>query len=153
MQAADYAGTEGNRPMTGTTVETDILMALILPSDPDQVGITRRIVRATLEYHDLGGYADDAEIIASELVTNAIQHASTGNPENKIGVTLMRAWAGKAVSVIVTDSSRISPVKRETTNGSEHGRGLQLVESLSIRWGWTYERDGKAVYAILPRNQ
>ena len=81
--------------MPGTAIEADIMIALVLASDPGQVGITRCLVRAALEYRGLGRYAPEAEIIASELITNAIQHASSANPDDKIGVTLMRVWDGR----------------------------------------------------------
>jgi anti-sigma regulatory factor (Ser/Thr protein kinase) len=137
--------------MPGTAIEADIMIALVLAGDPEQVGITRCLVRAALEYRGLGHYASQAETIASELVTNAIQHASNADPDAKIGVTLMRVWDDEAISVVVTDSSPIPPIKRQTTTGGERGRGLQIVEALSVRWGWSHERGGKAVYAILSK--
>ena len=137
--------------MPGTTVQADIMIAFMLASDPGQAGMTRCLVRAALEYRGLGHYASEAEIIACELVTNAIQHASNADPASKIGVTLMRVWAGEAISVVVTDSSPVPPVKRETAAGSERGRGLQIVETPSACWGWNPEEGGKAVYAILAK--
>ena len=109
------------------------------------------LVRAALEYRGLGHYAPEAEIIASELVTNAIQHARSADPSDKIGVTLVRVWDREAVSVVVTDSSPLPPVRHETTTASEQGRGLQIVEALSAHWGWNHEQGGKAVYAILAK--
>jgi anti-sigma regulatory factor (Ser/Thr protein kinase) len=137
--------------MPGTAIEADIMIAYVLASDPGQVGMTRRLIRVALEYRGLGYYAPEAEIIASELVTNALQHASGADPDAKIGVTLMRVWDREAICVVVTDSSPVPPVKRETTTRSEHGRGLQIVEALSVHWGWNHERGGKAVYAILAK--
>jgi anti-sigma regulatory factor (Ser/Thr protein kinase) len=137
--------------MPGTAIEADIMIALVLASDPGQVGITRCLVRAALEYRGLGHYASEAETITSELVTNAIQHASGADADAKIGVTLMRVWDREAISVVVTDSSPVPPVKRETTTRGECGRGLQIVEALSVHWGWNHERGGKAVYAILTK--
>jgi anti-sigma regulatory factor (Ser/Thr protein kinase) len=138
--------------MSGTAIEADIMIALVLASDPRQVGITRCVVRAALEYSGLEHYASEAEIIASELVTNAIQHTSSADPAtDKIGVTLMRVWDAEAISIVVTDSSPIPPVKRETTTASDGGRGLQIVEALSAHWGWHHEQRGKAVYAILAK--
>jgi anti-sigma regulatory factor (Ser/Thr protein kinase) len=135
--------------MASMAVETDVMVAFVLPSDPEQVGLTRCVVRAVLEYRGLGDYAPDAEIIASELVTNAIQHAISPGPTDKIGLTLMRVGGGEAIRVVVTDPSPIPPIKRETTAGSEYGRGLQIVEALSTEWGWSHQKGGKAVYAIL----
>jgi anti-sigma regulatory factor (Ser/Thr protein kinase) len=138
--------------MLSTAVEADIMIAFVLASDPGQVALTRCLVRTALEYRGLGHYASEAAIITSELVTNAIQHASNADPATgKIGVTLMRTWDGEAISVVVTDSSTVPPVKRQTTASSEHGRGLQIVEALSAHWGWNHERGGKAVYAILTK--
>jgi anti-sigma regulatory factor (Ser/Thr protein kinase) len=138
--------------MPKTAIHADIMIALVLASDPGQVGMARCLVRAALEYRGLGHYASEAEIIASELVTNAIQHASSADPvADKIGVTLVRVWDGEAISVVVTDPSPAPPVKRETTAGSERGRGLQIVEALSAHWGWNHEQRGKAVYAILAK--
>jgi anti-sigma regulatory factor (Ser/Thr protein kinase) len=136
--------------MADTVIEADIMIALVVASDPEQVGITRCLVRAGLEYRGLGHYASDAEVVVSELVTNAIQHASSTDPtSDKIGVTLMRVWDEEAISIVVTDSSSVSPAKRKTTAASDRGRGLQIVEALSARWGWHHEQRGKAVFAIL----
>jgi serine/threonine-protein kinase RsbW len=138
--------------MSRTTLEADIMIALVVASDPRQVGITRCVVRAALEYRGLEHYASVAEIITSELVTNAIQHADSADPAtDKIGVTLMRVWDTEALSIVVTDSSPIPPVKRETTATSDRGRGLHIVEALSPHWGWHHEQRGKAVYAILTK--
>jgi len=142
---------KGRTPMPSTALQADIMIALVLASDPGQVGITRCLVRAALEYRGLGHYAPEAEIIASELVTNAIQHARSTDPADKIGVTLMRVCDRKAISVVVTDSSPLPPVRHETTTASEQGRGLQIVEALSAHWGWNHEQGGKAVYAILAK--
>ena len=61
--------------MARTAVEADPrLIAFALPGIPESVPVARLHVRAALGYHGLGEYADDAEIITSELVTNAIQH-------------------------------------------------------------------------------
>ena len=139
--------------MTRTVVdeETDIMVALVLNADPEQVGITRCLVRAALEYRGLTDYADDAEIVASELVANAIQHA-TADVRDKVGVTLMHVRGGDAVAVVVTDPSPVPPVIRPAALASEGGRGLRIVEALCAHWSWNPEDDGKAVYAILARD-
>jgi anti-sigma regulatory factor (Ser/Thr protein kinase) len=134
--------------MSGTVIETDVMIAFVLLNNPEQVGMARCLVRAALYHRGLGRYADDAEIIASELVTNAMQHASVDPAEN-IGVTLMRVWSGEAIAVVVTDSSPTPPVKLNTTADSDHGRGMQVVEALSVHWDWHPEDSGKAVYAVL----
>ncbi|HEX3957221.1 MAG TPA: ATP-binding protein [Trebonia sp.] len=137
--------------MAGTAVEIDPrLITFMFPSIPESVRMARFYVRATLVFHELDRYADDATIVTSELVTNAVQHVCD-NGGKTIGVTL--AWAGSpvAVTVVVSDSSPEGPVKRDAPAGGERGRGLQIVEALSAYWGWRPEQGGKAVFAVLAR--
>ena len=126
------------------------LIALALPGIPESVPVARWHVRAALGLHGLAEYADDAEIITSELVTNAVQHVC-GNGTKTIGVTLTAARSPAAVTVVVSDSSPHGPIRRDMPAGSEQGRGLQLVEALSAHWGWRREDSGKAVFAVLVR--
>ena len=109
----------------GTAAETDPrLIAFMLPGIPGSVRIARFHVRAALAFHDLGQFADDAAIITSELVTNAVQHACCDVTET-IGVTLARAGDPDAVIIAVSDSSPQVPVIRIAPAGSERGRGLR----------------------------
>jgi anti-sigma regulatory factor (Ser/Thr protein kinase) len=126
------------------------LIAFALPGIPEAVPVARSRVRAALGLHGLGEYADDAEIIISDLVTNAVQHVC-GNGRQTIGVTLTRAFSTAAVTVTVSDSSPDGPIRRDTPADSEQGRGLQVVEALSAHWGWRQETGGKAVFAVLAR--
>ena len=98
-------------------------------------------------YHDLGDYAEDAETVTSELVTNAI---STRAPRHSAS-NCMRLDGSGAVAVVVTDPCPLPPVKRDPAADAEHGRGLLIVEALSARWGWTPHDPGKAVFAIFTR--
>jgi anti-sigma regulatory factor (Ser/Thr protein kinase) len=139
------------RVVVDEETETDVMVAFVLRGDPGQVGIARCLVRAALVYLGLGTYADDAEAVASELVANAIQHATT-DVCDKVGVTLMHMWDGDAVAVVVTDPSPVPPVICQATPGSEHGRGLRIVEALSAHWSWNRAGRGKAVYAVLARD-
>lgn len=129
------------------TEETTSLIAFTLPSTPYSVQMARFYIRAALTYHDLDDYAEDAEAVTSELVTNAIEHAGA----TKFGLEVMRLAGPGAVAVIVTDPSPHLPVKRDPAADTEHGRGLAIVEALSASWGWRPEDPGKAVYAILAR--
>jgi len=135
--------------MAATSVEADPqLTAFTLPGTPESVPVARCRIRAALSSHQLGEYADEAEAITSELVTNAIQHACADGKET-VGVTLVHIRNPETVTVIVTDPSPQAPVRREPSHGSEQGRGLLIVDELSARWGWGLADDGKAVYAIL----
>lgn len=134
--------------MASMAVDPNPLIAFVLLSIPESAGIARWHVRAAFEYHGLDCYADAAQIIVSELVSNAIKHAGADWTE-KIGVSLVRVHNPEAITVAVTDSSPYPPVKREAPADSEQGRGLQIIEALSPNWGWTAEDGGKTVFAML----
>jgi anti-sigma regulatory factor (Ser/Thr protein kinase) len=137
--------------MARTAVEVDPqLIAFMLPSIPESVPVARFHIRAALGFHQLDEYADDAAIITSELVTNAIQHACEDGT-GTVRVTLLRVRNPEAVTVVVTDSSPEGPVTRTAPDGSERGRGLRIVDELSDCWGWNLEDGGKAVYAVLAK--
>ena len=126
------------------------LIALALPGIPRSVPAARSRVRAALGLHGPGAYADDAEIITSELVTNAVQHLGD-NGTKTIGVTITYAGSPAAVTIAVSDSSPRGPIRRDTPPGSEQGRGLQIIEALSAYWGWRQEGGGKVIFAVLTR--
>jgi anti-sigma regulatory factor (Ser/Thr protein kinase) len=139
--------------MTGTATEIDRqLIAFMLSGVAESVPVARFHIRAALGFHGLGEYADDAAAITSELVTNAVQHACEDGTET-IGVTLAHVRDRSAVIVLVSDSSPKGPVTCEVPTDSSHGRGLQIVEALSVHWDWHLEGGGKAVFAILAREQ
>jgi anti-sigma regulatory factor (Ser/Thr protein kinase) len=142
---------KGPEVMARTSTEADPrLIALALPGIPESVPVARARVRAALGMHGLGEYADDVEVIISELVTNAVRHACD-NGSMTIGVTLTAAGCPAAVTVAVSDASPHGPIRCETAAGSEQGRGLQIVHALSAHWGWRPEDGGKAVFAVLAR--
>lgn len=133
--------------MAGTATQTRALTALTLPSAPHSARLARSYIRSALCDHDMGDYVDDAEMVASELVTNAIEHADALT----IGLELLELEGSGAVAVVVTDPSRRPPVQLHPTADLEHGRGLNIVAALSARWGWRPYETGKAVFAILAR--
>jgi anti-sigma regulatory factor (Ser/Thr protein kinase) len=143
--------TKGPQAMARTATQASPrLIALVLPGIPGSVPVARRHVRDALGSHGLGEFAQDAAIITSELVANAVQHACEDGTRT-IGVILTHAATPATVTVAVSDSSPQVHVRRDTPAGSEQGRGLQIVEALSARWGWRYEDGGKAVFAVLAR--
>lgn len=133
--------------MAIAATETTSLIAFTLPGTPYSVRMARFYIRAALSYHALDDYAEDAETVASELISNAITHA--GAPA--IGLELTRIEGTRALAIVVTDPCPLPPVKRYPSADTEHGRGLHVVEALSAHWGWQPRHPGKAVYAILAR--
>src|SRR6266700_2661552 len=115
-------------PVAEQAVEADLqLIAFALPSIPESVPIARFHIRAALGFHGLGEYAVDAEIITSELITNAIQHAC-GDGTETVGLILVRMRNPEVVTIVVTDPSPEAPVKREPSDHSDRGRGLLVVD-------------------------
>jgi two-component sensor histidine kinase len=97
------------------------------------------MILSTWHLEDL---ADDAEWIATELVTNAVQHGR-GSPR----LSVCRKDSG--IEIAVFDSSRALPQVRNATVQDEGGRGLRIVDNLSSRWGVDTLRGGKRVWAML----
>ena len=134
--------------MAIAATETTSLVAFTLPGTPYSVQMARFYVRAALSYHDLGDYAEDVETVTSELVSNAITHASAPGHRPRTdapGRAPARSWSSSPTP------RPLPPVKRDPAEDAEHGRGLHLVEALSARWGWTPQDPGKAVFAIFTR--
>lgn len=134
--------------MTSTGLNADPMIAIVMLSTPESVGMVRGQVRAALEFAGLEEYVDDAQLIASELVSNAVRHGST-SPEQKVTVALIRVDSKPGVALIVVDSSPEPPVLKDFTLDEEGGRGMAIVEALASSWHWTRKGEGKAVIAIL----
>ena len=92
---------------------------------------------------------ESAELLVSELVTNAVK-ASRAMP----GVFPVRLWLAsdrERILILVWDVSPQPPARMETSRDADHGRGLVLVEAVSETWGWcpSEDRIGKFVWAVL----
>jgi serine phosphatase RsbU (regulator of sigma subunit)/anti-sigma regulatory factor (Ser/Thr protein kinase) len=132
---------------------TDVSTALFGP-DPSAVGPARAFVRETIGKWGDETVVDDAVLIASELVTNAIVHAGT---PAEVSCALLRDQRGEAsaVRVAVADRhpGRIIPAPRlewdEDAKQSEGGRGLFLSAQIAAAWGVQYTRAAKQVWFVL----
>lgn len=85
---------------------------------------------------------DDAVLIVSEMVTNAIRYG--GGPV-RLRLRLRAAY----LRVEVRDASRVAPRVLPADPAGERGRGLRIVARLASRWGITRLRDGKIVWVDL----
>ncbi|WP_202638021.1 ATP-binding protein [Bailinhaonella thermotolerans] len=85
--------------------------------------------------------ADDIELMAGELIANAIRHSDSGRPGGMVFVGMRATEDGLRVEVL--DLGGAGTIPRPVQSGLEEvgGRGLSLVEALSRRWG--AERHGK----------
>jgi anti-sigma regulatory factor (Ser/Thr protein kinase) len=120
----------------GDTVKAD------LASDPRIVGQVRETVSAALRHWHLAECIDTAELLISEVVTNAIRYARTP------GDLVVRRGAG-AIYIEVSDSDGRVPRILHPGDEEEHGRGMILVEALADRWGTRPTHTGKTVWCQL----
>lgn len=112
-------------------------------ADLEAPGIARQFVAEALRRwgHD-GAVLDDAQVVLSELATNAILHARSSF------AVAVRA-EGPVVRISVRDASPVAPTVRDGGPMASSGRGLHLVAALSSDWGVAAAPDGKTVWAEL----
>lgn len=101
----------------------------------------RRINCALLKLWGLLPCVDDAELVVTELATNAFQHGGAQ------GITVTWCVDGVHLTIQVRDSSPVRPVLRAVDDASERGRGLCIVEALAAEWG--VSEDGTTVHCAL----
>lgn len=91
----------------------------------------------------------DAEIVVSELVTNAVRYGGRDDDATApcdVGIEVRTGWT---VRITVTDRCPRLPDLRRPSETSESGRGMGIVAALSLRWGVECLDGGKAVWAEL----
>ncbi len=113
------------------------------PAIPQSVHAARRFATDTL-----GGSAaatlEAVELMVSELATNCIRHERTSFHITILGST-------REVRIEVTDSGTGTPTMRSPGPDEPSGRGLQIVDMLSERWGVLPEQpSGKTVWFTVP---
>jgi anti-sigma regulatory factor (Ser/Thr protein kinase) len=112
-------------------------------AEPTSATAARRFVRQTLTSAGLAQtLCDRAELIVSELVTNAVLHAGTG-PVVSVRID------DENVRISVEDTSPVAPVLREYGLDASTGRGLRVVSTAASEWGVETTSSGKAVWATL----
>ncbi|MFF8375707.1 SpoIIE family protein phosphatase [Streptomyces sp. NPDC015661] len=110
-----------------------------LPSDPALVAGARAMAAEQLGRWGLDDLVFTTELVVSELVTNAIRHAS-----GPIGLRLIR---DRSLICEVSDSQHTSPHARYAGSDEEGGRGLFMVAQLTEHWGTRYMPAGKTIWA------
>ncbi|MFJ1605132.1 SpoIIE family protein phosphatase [Streptomyces sp. NPDC088253] len=109
------------------------------------VATARSFVRDTLQGWGFADIVDDAVVLTSELVTNAVVHAGTS-----ADVLCLRSDEGVRIEVADRYPEREIPLQATAVNmGSpdrEGGRGLQLCAALAGRWGVDYSPTHKQVW-------
>ena len=121
-------------------MEVGTSSVLMLPYTASSVGVARRRLMADLA--DAGVFettACDAGLVLSELISNALRHARP-LPDATVRV----AWRldGDCLEIAVSDGGGPTvPAVNEPGNSAIGGRGLGIVDRLSLRWGVDSSRD------------
>jgi anti-sigma regulatory factor (Ser/Thr protein kinase) len=105
---------------------------LYIPNDPRAVTVSRRTLRLILTMHGLIRLADTAELLATELVSNAVRH--TKGP-----AALRVRWSAGVLRIGAWDADPEPPeppAPLEQITDLEEGRGLALVRACADLWGW-----------------
>lgn len=105
---------------------------LYIPNDLRAVTISRRTLRLILTMHGLIRLVDTAELLATELVSNAVRH--TKGP-----AALRVRWSAGVLRIGAWDADPEPPeppVPLEQVAEVEEGRGLALVRACADLWGW-----------------
>lgn len=103
----------------------------------------RRLATAQLGEWDLQDLADTAELLVSELVTNALRHTR--------GPLRLNLYArGSHLRCEVEDTDSTGPVRRFVDADAEGGRGTELLDLLTEAWGSTPTATGKTMWFEIP---
>ncbi|MEV0627771.1 ATP-binding protein [Nonomuraea wenchangensis] len=127
-------------PVCLSTSMSVVAASWTLPATASSVPRARRAARGLLaEWGPPSETGETAELLVSELVTNAIQHAR--------GPVVLSMWArGGRLRCEVADADPRPPRPRHAGEQDEGSRGLELVEALADTWGSTPSRRGKVVW-------
>ncbi|WP_242882756.1 ATP-binding protein [Actinomadura litoris] len=121
---------------------------VLLPHAPSSVAVARK--RLSSELVASGVYesiVDDASVIVSELISNALRHARP-LPSGQVKVCWLRR--GDLLELEVSDGGAMTEPRRGPgTLSSLGGRGLGIVEALSEGWGVRHEEGATTVWAVL----
>jgi len=131
---SELSVTERTRSVTFAFVTT-----LWLPPDRAAAASARRFVSDTMREWGCDDLIPDAELLVSELVTNAVLHARSATR-----VTIERG--GTTLRVSVCDDSRDRPHLRDGGPEAVSGRGLVIVDRVARRWGVDTNEAGKCVW-------
>lgn len=111
--------------------------------DPTSAGLAREFTQQACGRWGLAAVSFEAQLLVSELVTNAIVH---GTGPIRLHLFYDRSYFACAVH----DHSERVPMLDQPDQFAESGRGLQIVETLGTTWGWILRAgEGKLVWASM----
>ncbi|MEU8893266.1 ATP-binding protein [Streptomyces sp. NPDC048442] len=105
--------------------------SLYIPHDPRAVTVSRHTLRLILALHGLAYLSDLAELLATELIGNAVRHT-----KGPAALRVRRTGNILRIGAWDADPTPPAPPLRTATEDAEEGRGLALVRTCSDEWGW-----------------
>ncbi|MEU5717004.1 SpoIIE family protein phosphatase [Streptomyces sp. NPDC020403] len=114
----------------------------VAQNDPEALTSSRHMIRAAVRAWGAKDRADEVELAADELITNALIHTDGG----AIVTIRMLTGAGRRLRVDVEDRSSALPRRRDAGESGVSGRGLMLVDLLADIWGVESRGNGKCVW-------
>jgi len=127
------------------SIAFSVVASLELQPDHTAAARARRFVGDTLRAWGLDGEVPDAELLVSELVTNAIMHA-----RSPASVSVDRR--GSLFRIAVCDDSSSKPRVQDYGPRAVTGRGMLLVDRIADRWGVEELGRGKCVWFEVAAN-
>ena len=118
-----------------------VLGTWLLPADKHSVAVARSSVVSVLHEHAVHS-TDEVELVADELVANAIVHAGTDLH------VILEHWS-TGFRIAVQDQSRALPEIQSPELLDESGRGLVMIERIAHSWGHHSTDTGKCVWALV----
>ena len=115
---------------------------------PSSARRARRVVRSFL-HGSAPAVVDTAELLVSELVTNAVRHADHHECSSTVGLRI--AVDERRVRLEVSDDDPAIPEVQHPNVDVPSGRGMLIIERLASRWGCFRAGGGKVVWLELAR--
>ncbi|GAA2446971.1 SpoIIE family protein phosphatase [Streptomyces pulveraceus] len=123
----------------------------VAQSDPEALSSARHMIRAAVRAWGAKTRADEVELAADELITNALMHTDGG------AIVTIRVLTGpeRRLRVDVEDRSSALPRRRDAGEAGVSGRGLMLVDRLADLWGVESRGSGKCVWCefVIPAHE
>jgi anti-sigma regulatory factor (Ser/Thr protein kinase) len=118
-----------------------------LADSPEAARTARALIRQVLGSDHPS--AHDAQLVASELVSNALAHSRSGQPGGTLTLEVSARSGDVVIRVNDGGGAVRGPAVQAPGADSEHGRGLRIVDALATDWGTQASASGRATWCRL----